>query len=53
MLVLKIKKARRSGAAGGNTRVAHAAIAADVNSFKAQRACSAVIKRCRDEIFGA
>ena len=34
-------------AAGGDTRIAPAAKAADVDSFKAQCACSAVIKRRR------
>ena len=41
------KNARGSGAAGGDTRFAPAAIAADVDSFKAQCVCSAVIKRRR------
>ena len=43
------KNARRSGAAGGDTRIAHAATAAYVDSFKAQCACSAVIKRRRSD----
>ena len=44
-----VKNARGSGAAGGDTRFAHAAIAAYVDSFKAQCAWSAVIKRRRSD----
>ena len=37
---MSIKNVRGSGAAGGNTRIAPAAIAADVDSYKAQCVCS-------------
>ena len=46
-----VKNARRSGAAGGDTRFAPAAIAADVDSFKAQCAWSAVITAATGSIF--
>ena len=36
----RIKNARRSVAAGGNTHIAPAAIAAELNRYKAQYACS-------------